>query len=121
MEKIYFATRNDGAAVWIAAKPPIPAVTEASRMTATRVARGAISLSNSNHLPPTPYSGSAKPVVLPPGRARLMAKPPPTGSVAPANTIGTVRLVRCNAIAAEAPLATRMSGANVTNSSAYLR
>jgi hypothetical protein len=110
-----------GATVWIAAQAPVPPITAASRMTATRVTRGAISLSNSSHLPPTPYSGSAKPVALPPGRARLMAKPAPTGSVAFTNTIGTARLARCSAIAAEAPVATRMSGANATNSSAYLR
>jgi hypothetical protein len=30
-------------------------------------------------------------VVLPPGRARLSTKPPPTGSIVVTNTIGTVR------------------------------
>ena len=37
-----------------------------------------------------------KPVVLPPGRARLSTKPPPTGS-AITNTIGTVRVACCSA------------------------
>ena len=36
-------------------------------MTAIRVTRGAISLSNSSHLPLKPYSKMRKPVALPPG------------------------------------------------------
>ena len=36
-------------------------------MTATRLLCGAISLSNSNHFPPTLGSKFAKPVVFPPG------------------------------------------------------
>jgi hypothetical protein len=37
-----------------------------------------------------PYSNGVKPVILPPGRARLSTYPAPTGSGAFANTIGTV-------------------------------
>ena len=36
-------------------------------------------------------------MALPPGRARLSTKPPPTGSVAFTNTIGTVRVACYNA------------------------
>jgi hypothetical protein len=59
-------------------------------MTAARVTRGAISFSKSNNFPFSPYSLEEKPVVLPPGRARLSTRPLPTGSGATANTIGTV-------------------------------
>jgi hypothetical protein len=40
------STPNAGATVWMAAKPPDPAGTEGSRMTAARVTRGASSLSS---------------------------------------------------------------------------
>ena len=65
-------------------------------MTATRVTPGAISLSNSSHLPLRPYSNCIKPVALPPGRARLSTKPAPTGSGTCANTIGTLRVACSN-------------------------
>ena len=62
---------------------------------------GAISLSSSSHFALRPYSNWMKPVALPPGRARLSTKPPPTGSTtfgehdrhacgSPAATIGDV-------------------------------
>ena len=41
--------------------------------------------------------GRGKTVALPPGRARLATKPPPTGSIVVTNTIGTVRLACCSA------------------------
>ena len=53
-----------------------------SRRTATRVTRGANSLSNSSHFGLIPYSNKMNPVVLPPGRARLSTKPAPTESAA---------------------------------------
>jgi hypothetical protein len=65
------------------------------RRTATRVTLGAICLSSSNHFPPMLYSPDMKPVAVPPGRAKLSAKPAPTGSAAYVNTIGTVG-VTCN-------------------------
>ena len=74
------STPNEGATVWIAPNWPVPAAIAGSRMTATRVTRGAISLSSSSHLPHMPYSKEVKPVALPPGRARLSTKPAPTGS-----------------------------------------
>jgi hypothetical protein len=81
-----------GATVWIAANWPMPAAMAESRSTATRVTPGAISLSNSSHFAPMAYSNTVNPVVLPPGRARLLIKPAPIGSITPANTIGTVRV-----------------------------
>jgi hypothetical protein len=68
-----------------------------------------------------PYSNSVKPVVLPPGRARLATKPAPTGSTTFTNTIGTMRLARCNDATAGLALAKITSGASATNSAAYLR
>jgi hypothetical protein len=61
-------------------------------MTATRVTLGAICLSSSSHFAVMPYSKRIRPVALPPGRARLLTKPAPTGSGTTANTMGTVRL-----------------------------
>src|SRR5262249_40078301 len=74
-----------------------PAGLAVSRRIAARVVLGAICLSSSSHFPLKLYSNSKKPVVLPPGRARLSTKPLPTGSIVPANTIGTERLACCNA------------------------
>ena len=45
-----------------------------------RVTPGAICLSSSSHFALRPYSKFVNPVALPPGRARLSTKPPPTGS-----------------------------------------
>jgi len=46
---------------------------------------------------PKPYSYAAKPVMLPPGRAKLSTKARADwGRGTPANTIGTVRVARCN-------------------------
>ena len=44
-------------------------------MTATRVTFGAVCLSTSSHFAPRPYSYDVKPVMLPPGRAKLSTKP----------------------------------------------
>src|SRR5262249_9013489 len=56
------------------------------------------------HLPLMPNSNKVKPVVLPPGRARLSTNPAPTGSITVTNTIGTVRVTRCNASTTIAPI-----------------
>jgi esterase/lipase len=45
-------------------------------------------------LKPTANSKSAKPVILPPGCARLATNPAPTGSETCANTTGMARVVR---------------------------
>ena len=76
-------------------------VTAGSRRTATCVTRGATSLSSSSHFPAKPNSEVTNPVALPPGRAKLATKPPPTGSVALANTIGTLRVAFCSALTVE--------------------
>jgi hypothetical protein len=60
-----------------------------------RITRGAISLSSSTHFPPMVVSKFVKPVVLPPGRARLATKPRSTGSLTPVKTIGIVRVACC--------------------------
>jgi hypothetical protein len=52
-------------------------------------ALGAICLSSSSHFPLMLYSNAKNPVALPPGRAKLSTRPPPTGSAAYVNTIGT--------------------------------
>src|ERR1700704_524684 len=70
------STPNDGATDWIAPHIPMPDAIAGSRRTATRDKRGAISLSTSSNFPPMLYSNTVKPVVLPPGRARLATKPP---------------------------------------------
>jgi hypothetical protein len=69
----------------------------------SRVTPGAICLSNSGHFVEMPYSKLVKPVELPPGRVRPATRSPPTGSVIPANTIGTVPVARCNDRTAVAP------------------
>src|SRR4029450_4804991 len=67
-------------------------------MTATRVTAGAASLSSSSHLPPTEKSTKSKPVMLPPGRARLLTKPWTTGAAICTNTMGMV-VVSCRSAA----------------------
>ena len=59
--------------------------------------RGAISFNSSTHLPPIEDSKSANPVTLPPGRARLVAKPLAIGSATFTNTIGIVCVSRAKA------------------------
>src|SRR6516164_9626140 len=57
-------------------------------MTPMRASPGAISLSNSSHLPPIENSYALKPVRLPPGFATLATKPCATGSETCVNTTG---------------------------------
>ena len=64
----------------------------------TRAVRGAIAFNSSIHLPPTAGSLVVKPVMLPPGWAKLAAKPLPIGSDTTANTIGIVRVSRASAL-----------------------
>src|SRR6516162_265101 len=67
-----------------------------------------------------PYSYPMKPVVLPPGRARLWTSPPPTGSMTPAKTIGTLRFACCNAATFGLPPARITSGESASSSAADL-
>ena len=99
---------------------PIPAASEESRRTATRVRLGASFLSSSSHFPLRLYSNALNPVVLPPGRARLATNPAPTGSMTFANTIGTLWVTRCNAARFTLAEAKMTSGVSDTNSAAYL-
>ena len=46
----------------------------------------------SSHLPIMGQSTKEKPVIFPPGRARLATKPCPTGSFTTENTIGMLRV-----------------------------
>src|SRR5262245_5366004 len=100
---------------------PTPALIAESRTTATRVTRGAISLSNPSHFPPMSYAKLVNPVALPLGRPRLSTSPAPTGSGTIVKTIGMVRVAWRIGPADALPAAITTSGANVTNSSAYLR
>src|SRR6516164_301983 len=75
----------------------MPPVVAESRSTATRAMRGANSFKSSNDFARRPNSWTENPVTFPPGRARLAIKPPPTGSVAAANTIGMARVTSSRA------------------------
>src|SRR5262245_23045702 len=112
---------NCDVADWIAPNCPLPDAVLTSRSAATRITPGAICLSNSTQCPPSAYSNKRKPVVFPPGRARLSTRPALTGSTMLTKTIGTVRVVCCAAATATVPLATITSGASAANSAAYLR
>jgi hypothetical protein len=90
-------------------------------MTATRVTRGAISLSSSSNFPLVLNSYPVNPVALPPGRDKLWTNPLPTGSIVVTNTIGTVRLACCTTPTIEPALTRTTSGAAATNSAGYLR
>ncbi len=111
---------SDGATDWITAYWPIPAEA-GSRRTAVRVTFGAICLRSSSHFPHKLYSNVMNPVALPPGRARLLTKPSPTGSTTITNTIGMV-WVACSIGGTAGLPETRMtSGASAANSAAYFR
>src|SRR5215472_14530984 len=65
---------------------------------AMRTVRGAISFNSSTHLPPCAGASTVKPVMLPPGRARLAAKPLAIGSPTFTNTMGIIRVSRARAL-----------------------
>ena len=85
-------------------------------MKVIRLTPGAISLSSVSHFPIVGKSMRVKPVMLPPGRARLATKPCPTGSMTRENTMGMVRVACFNAATTGDPLATMTSGAEFTSS-----
>ena len=76
----------------VSATRSVPTAMPASRRTASRFTPGATSLSNSSHLLTMVGSMIMKPVALPPGRARLLTKPLPTGSATITKITGTVRV-----------------------------
>ena len=61
-------------------------------MIAARVSPGAISESNSSHLPPSETSKMLKPVMFPLGRSRRPTMLPATASATFTKTIGIVRV-----------------------------
>src|SRR6516165_10269243 len=75
----------------------------------------------SSHFPLMSYSKFVNPVAFPPGRARLLTKPPPTASATWTNTMGTVRVACCKGPTCEPPAVKMTSGARAINSAAYLR
>ena len=115
------STPSGGATDWMTANCPTPEAMAGSRSTAARVTLGATCLSNSSHFALMPYSKWVKPVALPPGRARLLTKPAPTGSVTWTKTIGTVRVASSIDPMPEPPETRMTSGASATSSAAYWR
>ena len=89
-------------------------------MIAARLSPGAISESNSSHLPPSVVSKMAKPVTFPPGRSSRATMPLATGSDTFAKTIGIVRVSRWTAAVVGVPGVRMMSGCRPTNSGAAL-
>src|SRR6516165_11624223 len=85
-------------------------------MIATRATRGAISLSSSRYLPLIEASRLTKPVTLPPGLARLVTKPEPTGSTRLAKMIGTLRVCCMSNLVVGVPDDKMTSGRSSTSS-----
>ena len=107
---------SDGATDCMAPNWPIELPRVGSRNTATRVVRGATSLSNSTHFALRPNSYSVNPVALPPGRARLATKPEATGSVTCTNTTGIVRVICNSGVTVEVATPRMTSGASAITS-----
>ena len=63
-------------------------------MIANRRSCGTSSRNSSSLLPAVSVAWNDNPVTLPPGRARLATKPPPTGSIANAKTTGMIAVAR---------------------------
>src|SRR5215204_5823301 len=76
-------------------------------------------MSSSSHFALSGYSKLVNPVMFPPGCARLLMNPSPTGSTTSANTIGIVEVCWCNARNTSGLLARITSGAVPTSSAAY--
>jgi hypothetical protein len=86
-------------------------------MIANRRRRGTTSRNNSRRLPARSVAWPDRPVTLPPGRARLATKPPPTGSFAMAKTIGMTD-VASFIVGTASPFVTIQSTFRRTNSAA---
>jgi hypothetical protein len=78
--------------------------------TAMRVIPGTACLNTSPRLPPSSVPKSVVPVMLPPGRARLVTMPARSGSSTGAITIGIVVVARFAGIAIDVATATMTSG-----------
>src|SRR5262249_13482921 len=84
-------------------------------MIANRRRSGKTLRKSSSRLPARSGAWTDSPVMLPPGRARLATRPPPTGSPAAANTIG-ITDVACLAASTAPPRVTITSTLSPTNS-----
>src|SRR5262245_21768804 len=98
-------TLSDRAVSTIRGRNAKVAVVSELNMIATRLSPGAISESNSSHLPTSAGSKLAKPVILPPGWLSRGTMPMATGSPTFAKTIGIVRVCRWRAMVAPNPIA----------------
>jgi hypothetical protein len=85
-------------------------------MSAARVTLGEASLSIPSHFPTIWKSINEKPVMFPPGCAKLETKPCSTGSLTVAMTIGMELLACRSARMTSVVWPTSTSGANATNS-----
>ena len=88
---------------------------------ATRLTLGAISLRISSHFPPIDGSKLVRPVMLPPGFAKLATKPSPIGSETCTKTIGIEAVSGRRTAKVGVLVAKRMSGDFPTSSLANAR
>ena len=87
-------------------------------ITATRISLGEVSFSNSKRFPLISGASVDSPVTFPPGRARLLAKPLPTGSSSNVITMGIVEVASLAERVAVGPLVTMASTLSRTSSAA---
>ena len=85
-------------------------------MSVIRLTPGMTSFIISNHLPIIGKSIYEKPVMFPPGRAKLATKPCPAGSFTTEKTIGMLRVASLSAARTGVPVAAITSGGEVINS-----
>ena len=88
--------------------------------TMTRDTDGAISCNSSSRFESSSPDIWVKPVMLPPGRAKLATRPSSTGLPAWVNTIGIVRVAACSAAASCEPMQTITVGLRSTISRAMM-
>ena len=86
--------------------------------TATRAVFGAISRSSSRRLPSNSLASVANPVTLPPGIAKAVMRPDPTGSPTPTMMIGRPLALRCAANVPGVPPVTMRSTGSFARSAA---
>ena len=91
-----------------------------SPKTATRESFGIIYFRSSSCLPLISGDRFERPVIFPPGRARLATNPEPTGSLSFAITMGIVAVASLAGRVAAAPAVTITSTLRCTNSAARL-
>src|SRR5262249_60063467 len=104
----------------VAEKGPVRGVIGGPLRPAAGFGLGAFSLRGPSHFAAIAYSNAVNPVVLPPGGAKLLTKPAPTGWGTATKMIGTERVAPCNALTPTAPSARMTSGMSATNSAACL-